>query len=253
MKLDAAGWRALSFVIWLGRHQLHLLLWLALLCGGAWAFMEVADEVMEGETHQIDEMLLLSLRNPADRDDPLGPGWIEEIGRDFTALGGVGVLTLITLCSLGYLLLSRKFRIALFTLAAVSGGILLSSFLKTFFDRPRPDLVPHESIVYTASFPSGHSMMSAVTYLTLAALLSRLQTRAQLRAYLFGIALLLTVLIGVSRVYLGVHWPTDVLAGWSAGAAWAALCWLLATWLQRRGMVEPEETAGEQDGRGLGA
>ena len=241
MRVDIAGSRFFTATAWLGRHQLHVLLWLAVLCGGVWIFLEVADEVIEGETRGIDEALLLSLRTAGDPSDPLGPGWIEELGRDFTALGGVGVLTLISLFSLGYLLLARKGHIALFTLAAVSGGILLSSFLKNFFDRPRPDLVPHESIVYTASFPSGHSMMSAVTYLTLAALLSRVHTRVHLKAYLFGVALLLTLLIGISRIYLGVHWPTDVVAGWSAGAAWAALCWLIATWLQRRGMVEAEE------------
>jgi undecaprenyl-diphosphatase len=160
------------------------------------------------------------------------------MGRDFTALGGVGVLTFITIAALGSLLLSRRFRMALFTLVAVSGGMLLSTLLKLGFDRPRPDLVPHESIVYTASFPSGHSMMSAVTYLTLAALLNSVEPSRRLKAYLLIVAIAVTVLTGVSRVYLGVHWPTDVLAGWAAGAAWAALCWLVAHYMQRRGKVE---------------
>src|SRR5690606_29595085 len=106
------------------------------------------------------------------------------------------------------------------------------------FDRPRPDLVPHEVAVYTASFPSGHSMLSAVTYLTLAVLLARVHARRRIRAYILVIAVFITLLVGASRVYLGVHWPTDVLAGWFAGAAWAALCALLASRLERRRTVE---------------
>lgn len=240
-KAGRIGRRILVWLLWFGRNQFFVLIWIAMLFGGAWAFVELADEVQEGETRRIDESLLLSLRNPADLSDPLGPAWVEEMGRDFTALGGVGVLTFITLGVLGYLLLSRRFRAALFTLVAVSGGMLFSMVLKIGFDRPRPELVPHESIVYTASFPSGHSMMAAVTYLTLAALLSRIHSQPELKAYLLIFAMLITLLTGISRVYLGVHWPTDVLAGWAAGAAWAALCWLTAGWLQRRGMVEEEE------------
>lgn len=209
---------------------------MALLFGGAWAFIEIADEVTEGETRRIDEYLLLALRNPADPTDLLGPGWMEEMGRDFSALGSTAVLSFVILATLCYLVLSRNFRTALFTLLAVTSGTLLSTLLKRGFDRPRPELVPHESIVYSASFPSGHSMMAAVAYLTLAALLARIHPQPGLKAYLLSLALLISVLIGISRVYLGVHWPTDVLGGWTVGAAWAALCWLVYGWLQRRGM-----------------
>lgn len=235
-KARHAGVRLYARASRLGLDQLHVLLWIALLFGGAWAFIEIADEVTEGETHRIDRLLLLALRNPADPSDLLGPGWMEEMGRDLSALGGTAVLSCVTLATLGYLLLSRNFRTALFTLLAVASGTLLSTLLKTGFDRPRPELVPHESIVYSASFPSGHSMMAAVAYLTLAALLARIHPRPVLKAYLLGLALLISVLIGVSRVYLGVHWPTDVLGGWAVGAAWAALCWLVYGRLQRRGM-----------------
>ncbi|HEX7028233.1 MAG TPA: phosphatase PAP2 family protein [Gammaproteobacteria bacterium] len=227
-----------DLIKWIGRHYLHVLLWAAVLFGGIWIFAEIADEVMEGETRGVDEFILLSLRNSQDTTDPLGPAWLEEMGRDFTALGGTGVLTLIALVVVGYLLLSRRFRASLLVTVSVTGGILLSTLLKIGFDRPRPDLVTHESFVYTASFPSGHSMMAAVTYLTLAALLARVHAQSELKAYFLIVAAFLTMLVGISRVYLGVHWPTDVLAGWAAGAAWAALCWLIARWLQRRGMVE---------------
>ena len=193
----------------------------------------------EGEAHAFDRRVLLALRSAADPADPVGPRWIEEVARDLTALGGVGVLTLITAASVGYLLLARKRHAAAFLLLAVGGGLVLSSVFKAGFDRARPDLVAHLAQVYTASFPSGHSMMSAVVYLTLGALLARLHKDLAVRVFLLGAAALVTILVGLSRLYLGVHWPTDVLAGWSAGAAWAALCWLAVLWFQRRGALEP--------------
>ncbi|MCB8887603.1 phosphatase PAP2 family protein [Vreelandella malpeensis] len=246
-KVGRMGSKAFAQLTRLGRHELALLLCLAIISGGIWGFVALAGEVIEGDTQSFDERLLLALRNPADLNDPIGPGWVEEMGRDFTALGGVGVLVLITLGALGYLLLARHFRAALFALVAVPGGILLSTVMKLGFDRPRPDLVPHEAMVYTASFPSGHSMMSAVTYLTLAALLIRIQPALRLKAYLLILAILLTLLVGISRVYLGVHWPTDMLAGWTAGASWAALCWGVMHWLQGRGQIEAEEKEPDSD------
>lgn len=210
-----------------------------LISGGIWAFAELADEVLEGETQGIDESILLAMRNPADLSDPIGPHWLEEMGRDMTALGGVAVTTLIILGAITYLTLGKRYRIALFTFGAVCGGLLISTVLKTAFDRPRPDLVPHDSMVYTASFPSGHSMMAAVVYLTLAVLMIQAQSKWRMKGFFLTSAIVITVLVGVSRIYVGVHWPTDVLAGWTAGSAWAALCWLVARWLQRRGTVEP--------------
>jgi undecaprenyl-diphosphatase len=201
-------------------------------------FLEITDEVLEGDTTTVDEQVLLMLRAPADSSDPLGPPWVEELARDITGVGGAAVLTLLTAASAGFLALQRKRHLALYVLAAVASGALASTLLKMGFDRPRPDLVPHGQIVYTSSFPSGHSMLSAVAFLTLGALLASSQTNFRLRAYLIGVAVFLTVLVGVSRVYLGVHWPTDVLAGWTAGAAWALLCWALAEKLRCRGTVE---------------
>lgn len=213
--------------------------WPALLCAltfiaGVQAFMALADEVVERETRRFDRALLLALRNTENLSDPLGPGWLEEMGRDFTALGSAAVLTLVAVGAVLYMLLSRQFRTALFTVIAVGGGWIVSSGLKLGYDRARPDLVAHGDIVYTASFPSGHATMSAVTYLTLAAILCRVERRWRLRLFLLAAAVFLTVLIGLTRVYLGVHWPTDVLAGWSVGAAWAALCWVVARGMQLR-------------------
>lgn len=225
------------------RTELMILLAIALVIGGTWLFIELTDEVIEGETTTIDERLLLTLRNPADHSDPLGPPWVEESMRDFTALGGGGILLLLTVSVVTYLIILRKYRAALLIALAVIGGALLSQLLKNSIGRPRPDLVPHGSIVYSTSFPSGHSMSAAATYLTLGALLARLQPRRRLKLYVLLLAMLITVLVGISRVYLGVHWPTDVLAGWAAGAVWAALCGLVMTWLQHTGEIET--TAGE--------
>lgn len=204
-------------------------------------FAEIVDEVRDGEAHAFDKALLLALRNPADPADPLGPPWLEIMFRDITSLGGVTVLTLITLASVGYLILDGKRAAALLVAVSVAGGTALSSLLKLGFDRPRPDLVAHLVDVHTLSFPSGHAMLSAVTYLTLGVLLARMHPRRRIKAYLIGLAILLTFLIGFSRIYLGVHWPTDVIGGWCAGAAWAMICWLVAIWLQRRGDVEPDD------------
>ncbi len=122
---------------------------------------------------------------------------------------------------------------------ATAGGGLLNEVLKWWFARKRPEIVPHLVSVGSASFPSGHSMLALVTYLTLGALLARFASRRRSRTYCIVVSLLLALLVGLSRVYLGVHYPTDVLAGWSAGLAWALPCWLVARYLQYRGSVKP--------------
>jgi len=194
---------------------------------------------MRGNTYAFDETLLRALRNPADLADPIGPAWLEKVVQDITSLGSFTVIILLTLVVVGYLLIDGKRRAAAFILAATSGGIALSEILKALFARPRPELVAHLVDVNSMSFPSGHAMLSAVTFLTLGALLAGMQARRRLKIYIVSIAILLTLLVGGSRVYLGVHWPTDVLAGWCAGASWAMGCWLLERWLQERGRIEP--------------
>lgn len=220
---------------WQRRRALARPLALALLvCVGAWVFLELADAVREGEEMALDRVLLLALRNPADLSDPLGPRWFELVMTDLTALGGGTVLTVLTLATLGYLLLLRKWGTALMVACSVGGGALASQLLKLLIERPRPDLVPHGVQVLTLSFPSGHATMSASVYLTLGVLLASLQGSRRAAVYLLLVAGLLTLAIGISRVYLGVHWPSDVLAGWSLGAAWALLCLMVSLWLRDR-------------------
>jgi undecaprenyl-diphosphatase len=171
---------------------------------------------------------------------------MHEVGRDLTAMGGIAVLTLMISAVVGYLLLRQAHGAMWLVICATLGGLIVSTLLKGLFERERPSLVPHLSHVSSSSFPSGHSMLSAVVYLTLGALLGRLVEGNILKAYFLFVGLTLTTLVGLSRVYMGVHYPTDVLAGWSAGLAWAVLCWLIARWLQRRGTVERADIATDE-------
>lgn len=197
-------------------------------------FEEIADGAMEGDTHAIDSFILLMFRMPGNLSDPIGPLWLEEIVADISALGGIALLTLFTLLSTFYMIIIGRWRKGLYVAFTVITGTVLSNLLKSGFDRPRPDLIPHDIHVYTASFPSGHSMMAAVVYLTLGALLAQAHEDRHVKAYFMAAALFFTAIIGISRVYLGVHWPTDVLAGWCIGAFWALLCWGLEIILHRR-------------------
>jgi undecaprenyl-diphosphatase len=228
------------FLSWLGGHELGILLAVAGLAAGVSLFAALADEVMEGGTRAIDRTLLLSMRRPGDLQ-PIGPPSLQEAARDITALGGVTVLGLLTTIVVVFLALDGKRRMAVFLAGSVVSGLAVSTLLKHFFNRPRPDIVPQMSHVFTTSFPSGHSMLSAVTYLTMGALLARSTDRRSLKAFYMITAGVLTLLVGVSRVYLGVHWPTDVVAGWTAGAVWALVCWLVAQRLQRKNAIEREE------------
>ncbi len=201
-------------------------------------FFELADEMAEGDTQALDQQVLLLFRDTTDPSKPAGPIWLTEAVRDLTALGSTSVLVLITLGAGGFLLLNRKYRFFVFLTTSVLGGLALSSFFKTWFARPRPDIVPHLTYVMTESFPSGHSVMSAVTYLTLGSLMITLVSQWRLRFYILLFSILITILVGLTRVYLGVHYPTDVLAGWILGSGWALICWTGAEWLQERGKID---------------
>ncbi len=208
--------------------------------GAMLLFAEFVDRVVEGDTRAFDESVLLAFRHPNNPAYPIGPVWLQIMFRDITPLGGYAVVILISLAVIGYLLMDGKRGAALWVLVSVSGGAVISNLLKLAIERPRPDLVARLVEVNTTSFPSGHATLAAVTYLTLGALLSRVEARRRAKIYVLTVAVALTVLIGVSRIYLGVHWPTDVLAGWCIGAAWAMLCWRIALALQRSGTIESD-------------
>ncbi|MER8518302.1 MULTISPECIES: phosphatase PAP2 family protein [unclassified Mesorhizobium] len=203
------------------------------IAGGLWGFEELMELARATTPHAFDTEILLAFREAGQPDNPIGPAWLEGAMRDITSLGSASVLVLITAAMIVYLLLIRRPGAALLMFVAVAGGQLLSSVLKFDIDRPRPDLVSHLADVASLSFPSGHAMLSAVTYLTLGSMAARFLPGRTTKIYVLGLAVLTTVVVGISRIYLGVHWPSDVLAGWCAGFAWAMLCWLAARFLQR--------------------
>jgi undecaprenyl-diphosphatase len=223
---------------WFWRQESVVLLAGLVLVLTTWGFVEVAEEVVEGDARTFDERILRYLRRTDDPARPIGPGWLIDAARDVTAMGSTAVLLLVMFAVVGYLFIERKRRAMWFVAVAAGGGLLASTVLKYLFGRDRPDVVLQLAPVATPSFPSGHSMLSAVVYMTLGALMARLVGRGAVKAYVLSVALLLTFLVGISRIYLGVHYPTDVLAGWSAGLAWALLCWLMARYVQRRGSIE---------------
>jgi undecaprenyl-diphosphatase len=225
----------------LSRAEARLLTSVLAIAALLFAFGEIAEDVIEGEPLAFDRVIMLAFRDAADPSVPIGPPWLREAARDVTSLGGTVVLGFILFTVAGYLFLARKRAAAWLMLGTVLGGVTVNTLLKLAFARPRPDFVTPAVPVFTPSFPSGHAALSAITYLTLGALLARTQSSFRMRLYFMSVATVLTVLVGSSRVYLGVHYPSDVLAGWFIGAAWALGCWVLMIWLQRRGQVEPPE------------
>ncbi|MGV2132444.1 phosphatase PAP2 family protein [Agrobacterium vitis] len=224
------------------RIEPRLLASLTVLAGLGLLFAKIAEDVFDQESHAFDRAILLALRIKDDPGLTIGPPWLVNSVRDITSLGGFTVITLVTVLTVFYLLAAGKTRNAVIVGLAISLGAVAESGLKLLFSRARPDVVPHLVTVQTMSFPSGHAMMSAITYLTLGAMLARAQPTWQLRYFTFGAGLFLTLLIGVSRVFLGVHWPTDIIAGWTVGGAWALCVWMIADALNRRRTpLEPEQ------------
>jgi undecaprenyl-diphosphatase len=191
-------------------------------------------QVTSGSTQNFDEGVLNYIRNNNVVNNFGGPVWLTTLMMDITALGGATVIFIITAAVVFYMLIKKEYELMRLILIAVVGGALLSFIMKELFARERPPLVYHLLTVKSLSFPSGHAMMSSVVYLTLGALLAKAQQNNNLKIYVLLVALLLVFLIGISRIYLGVHYPTDVFAGWSIGLVWASLCWLAAIYLQRR-------------------
>ncbi|MDG4884349.1 phosphatase PAP2 family protein [Mesorhizobium sp. WSM4884] len=225
----------------LNRIEFPMLLAGLVIAGGLWGLVELMEVARSTSPHAFDTEILLAVRHAGQPDSPIGPPWLQGAMRDITALGSTTVLVLITTAAIGYFLLIRRPGTALFVFVSVAGGQAVSSLLKHEVDRPRPDLVSHLVNETSLSFPSGHAMLSAVTYLTLGSLAARFLPNRRTKIFVLGLAVLTTVLVGTSRVYLGVHWPSDVLAGWCAGFAWAMLCWLAARVLQRRNVVADSE------------
>ena len=200
----------------------------------AFGFIALAGLVMDGDTQKLDETIVQWFRRADDPSRPRGPAWLLEAIIDITALGSFVVVLLLVLAVSGFLWIHRQKRLIALMMIATAGGFLMNTFMKMLFDRPRPSVVPHLREVVTASFPSGHATIAAVVYLTAGILLFEVVKGRRARLYCLGVAMTLTGLVGFSRVYLGVHYPSDVLAGWATGIAWATACWLAAQYVERR-------------------
>ena len=233
--VQSSAWRArLARLKTRDRGELALL-------AGAFVFVlllliviKLAAEVLEGETLKFDQRILLALRNPQNPAVPIGPRWLVSAALDMTALGSPTVIGLTVIAVAGFLVLHGMWRNGLFVALASGSALVVNEALKQLFQRARPDVVPHLREVVTMSFPSGHALTSAVVYLTLGALTMRIAERRLTKFYCMAMAMLITALVGASRVYLGVHYPTDVIAGWLIGLSWALLCWMLERTLERR-------------------
>ncbi len=202
--------------------------WLILLTISTTGFIFLAWWSGSAWGQQFDQTLLRALLYSGEPVRPLGPDWLREAGRDLTSLGSISVLVFITLAVSGWLALKRRWRWVMVLLATIVPGVLLSFGLKQLFSQPRPQLIADVTQTFTSSFPSSHAMASLIVYLTLAWVIGQQPGARTVRAYLVVVALTVSFVAGFSRLYLSVHWPSDVLAGWMAGLAWLATSALLA-------------------------
>ena len=215
---------------------------LGVLLFAAWVFVAIADEVEEEEYLHLETQFMRLLRE-AETGEPFGDSKMVEIARDITALGSGAALGTTVALIVGFLLFSRRYAAALFLAAASIGGASLNSLLKSLYGRTRPEEQLRLIEIDSLSFPSGHAMSSATIYLTIAVLLARMAEKPREKIYIFAAALLLSFAVGFSRVYLGVHYPTDVIAGWAAGVAWAQVCWFVAHLIGRRRLARTASAA----------
>lgn len=221
--------------------ELRLLTLLLAFAASLWAFTIIVALIGFDRVQSFDERVLLWFRDPNDLAVPIGPRWLLDAAREITALGSSTVLLVLIFSVAGYLLLERRQGMLVLVLFSTFGGMFLSSTLKSAFGRPRPTVVPHLVPVSSPSFPSGHSLLSAVVYLTLGVLLARVTPDRSAKIYFVALAATFTCLIGLSRIYAGVHYPSDVVGGWVVGLLWALGCGVIARELQRHHVIKPEE------------
>lgn len=221
------------------RSEAIALIGVSVAAGLLLAFAAIADEMQEGPGRAFDQAILQALHPGPDLRDPVGPAWLDRAVADLTDLGSVAVLVVVVLIGAGFLLLRGQRLKALELAVSLVGGIAISQTLKSVFERTRPPDAYRAAEVFNASFPSGHALLATVVYLALGTMLARAMARRRLRFYILGVAIALALIVGFSRIYLGVHWASDVLAGWCIGAAWATACWLggygAERWLSARG------------------
>ncbi len=211
---------------WLRARDLRLLFELLVFGVLVMIFLKIAHEVSSNGTEWFDHGILLGLRNAP--DDPIGSEGVQAAVMHLSGLGSGAVTGLVVLIAVSYLCLAGRWRFAGLVMGCAVGTLLVMLMLKGLYDRPRPSIVTAIDPPGDESFPSGHSMIASALYLTLGTLLARAMPRRRLRVFVMATGALLALIIGASRLYLGVHYPTDVLAGWTVGCAWALVCGIAA-------------------------
>lgn len=225
-------------VLRVAKTEIGLVVPLLLGAAGLALFAGIADGVASGDKQGFDWSILSWMHPYADEPARMrGPWWLHEAAMDITALGGISVLIVFGLIFGFFLLVHGKKLSALLLAVGLAGGVALSEGLKVMFDRPRPPAEYQAVETLNASFPSGHALLATVFYLTIGVMLTRAYPRARMKAYAMAWAVVVVLLIGLTRIYLAAHWATDVLAGWGIGAFWAVLLWLFAYVIERRQRV----------------
>ena len=241
MKRHVAG--AVTTLVSAARKEVSVVAALCAMAGGLFLSIHLAEETGEGDTHAFDMAVLSRLRRPDAPAVPIGPHWLTTSARDLTSLGSTTILVFLGLSAIGFLMMQGRRAAALLVLGSVGGALALSNGLKLVFQRARPDAAFRAIEATQFSFPSGHALISTAVYLTLGALIAHAIRERSLKLYVQLLAVLLVFAIGLSRIYLGVHWTTDVLAGWGMGAAWAMALWLITWWIERRSRLALGEAA----------
>ncbi|HSX56923.1 MAG TPA: phosphatase PAP2 family protein [Sphingomonas sp.] len=216
------------------RHPPFVFIAMAALAGAVLVLAILGRTIAGGERFAFDAAIMLGLRQDGNPAIPAGPFWFKQAMVDVTALGGETVLTLAVALTIGFLAASRHLLAAALVFAGTVTGSIAVALAKNLVGRERPALVDHLVEVGSASFPSGHAANSAIIYLTIALVSIQVIPHRAARWFLFGAIALLVAAIGFSRIYLGVHWPSDVLAGWSFGLLWALAWWAGGSWLRLR-------------------
>jgi len=223
-------------VLRVARTEIAALSAILILGAGVVGFVELADVVTEAEGRDFDWMVLSALR-PQGAGEPWGPWWLHEAAADLTSLGGIAVLGLFAVIAVTFLLIQKKRLSALLLISGLAGGVALSEGLKAVFERERPPSEYQTVETLNASFPSGHALLATVFYLSLGVMLTRAFPQQRLKGFVLGVAIALALTVGTTRIYLGAHWATDVLAGWAVGASWAMALWLVSYAVARRQIV----------------
>jgi len=198
------------------------------LAASVFVFAVLAFVISNSNLEGVECDFLFSLRDATEPAVLNGPGWLSYFMLNVTALGGWPLMTVFSALLAFAFALARRWSFLFILLAVVTGESVITGLLKDLFARARPDVVPHLIYASSSSFPSGHAASAAAVYFTAGLALANMATRKALRLYIFAASLSIVFLIGISRVYLGVHYPSDVIAGWCVGAAWASIVWLVA-------------------------